>query len=292
MIYMITGHLGSGKTLLAVSLAQQYMQTGRRVATNLTLNPEYLVKSTDRQIVAKLPGVPTEEFLNNIGRGYEGKYDEEKFGLLLLDEAGTWLNSRDWSDKSRRGLFRWITHARKFGWDVALIVQDWESLDAQIRRSVCECFVSCSRLDRMKVPFIPIKLPRVHMATARYQGPNGPVMKRWFTRGSELFDAYDTNEKVSEDLMYTDQGPIDVRANSSILSAWHVRGRYLPPPLSLNDRVWVLVGLAIVAVLGSILAGLAGRSPAEPVKAAWARFRATREPSPLLAIKPAHQAAA
>ncbi len=44
-------------------------------------------------------------------------------GLLLLDECGTWFNSRDWNDKGRKELIDWIIR-RKRGWDIGFIVQD------------------------------------------------------------------------------------------------------------------------------------------------------------------------
>ena len=163
MIYVITGHLGSGKSLLAVRIAHEYLRLGKPVASNITLRPDHLMPPNSRITLTKLPYIVAESHLEALGNGYDGPYDESKFGLILLDEAGKWLNSRDWADKERRGLFNWITHARKFGWDVALIVQDYESLDAQIRRAVTEMYVHCSRLDRVKVPFLPIKMPRIHV---------------------------------------------------------------------------------------------------------------------------------
>jgi len=237
MIYVITGHLGSGKTLLACELAFQYLREGKRVASNMTFNLNHALPKRSRAVATKLPYIPTREHLEQLGKGYEGEYDESKFGLVLLDEAGTWLNSRDWNDKDRRGLFTWITHARKHGWDVALIVQDYEALDAQIRRSVTEAYVSCSRLDRIKIPYLPVKLPRMHLATARYQGAKGPVMRRWLTRGTDIFKAYNTRESVVMENEWTASGPVDMRASSNMLSAWHLEGRYLPPPLSLTQKL-------------------------------------------------------
>lgn len=229
MIYVITGHLGSGKSLLAVQLAYEYLRQGKRVASNITLFPEYALPSRSRASPIKLPYIPTAHHLEALGQGYDGAYDEDRFGLVLLDEAGSWLNSRDWADKDRRGLFTWITHARKFGYDVALIVQDYEALDAQIRRSVTEIYVKCARLDRIKFPFLPLKLPRMHVATARYQSATGPMVKRWFSRGNDLFKAYDTREAVRPEVLYTETGPVDMRAITTLLSPWHLKGRYLPP---------------------------------------------------------------
>lgn len=282
MIFILTGHLGSGKSLLAVALAQEYMLQGKPVASNIVLRPEYMVGPNSKITATKLPGVPTEEHLNALPKPYDGEYDESKFGLLILDEAGTWLNSRDWSDKSRRGLFRWITHARKYGWDVALIVQDWESLDGQVRKSVCECYVACSRLDRIKIPLIGSALPRIHVATARYKGPTGTRMNRWFTRGTALFKAYDTQEAVREDVIYTETGPMDVRSAYSILSAWHVRGRYLAAPPSMTERVQVMLSAAFLAFIALPFEVATGTKPGTFVKAALARYRQKREPDSAL----------
>lgn len=232
-VFVITGHLGSGKTVLAVRLAQLYMQKGRRVAANITLHLEHLLHRSDRQTVTKLPYIPEARHLEQIGAGYDGDpddYDESKFGLVILDEAGTWLNSRDWADKTRRGLFQWVTHARKKGWDVALLVQDYEALDAQIRRAVTEIYVDCHRLDRIKVPYLGINLPRIHLAQGRYKGPTGSKTDRWWTRGTDLFKAYRTREAVRMEEIMDEQGIMtDMRASYTLLSAWHLSGRYMPP---------------------------------------------------------------
>lgn len=292
MIYMITGHLGSGKTLLSIALAQTYLTCGRRIASNITLNLDHLAFSPlDKGTATKLPLIPAPEHLQALGHGYEGPYDEEKFGLVILDEAGTWLNSHDWKDKDRRGLFQWITHARKFGWDVALIVQDWESLDAQVRRSVCEVYVSCARLDRIKLPFLPLKLPRCHMATARYQGPSGPKIRRWFTRGNSLFKAYDTREAVKPEVMWTEEGAQDMRAVSTALSAWHLRGRYLPPRLSAFEYLSVVTGMCVLFTVGAFLSACLGRSPWQAAGLAWTRFQLSRQVSPHLALPTPSRAA-
>jgi hypothetical protein len=277
MIYVVTGHLGSGKTLLSVRLAQMYMQAGKRVASNLTLRCEHMVKATDRGVVVKLPYIPTAKHLEALGKGYDGPYDEEKFGLIILDEAGTWLNSHDWKDKERRGLFHWITHARKYGWDVALIVQDFEALDAQIRRSVTELHVKCSRLDRIKLPYLPLKLPRVHAATARYQGPTGAIYKRWFTEGTDLFSAFDTREAIKAETMLTDDGEeVDMRATVSLLSAWHLKGRYVVDGPSVWVRLLWWMQLGFILALASVVSVIAGHRPSVATKPILGRFTAQR----------------
>lgn len=260
MIYVITGHLGSGKSLLAIRIAHDYLKAGKKVASNITLNLDKLMPEASRLTATKLPYIPTAEHLNLLGSAYEGAYDEEKFGLLILDEAGTWLNSRDWNDKDRRGLFQWITHARKLGWDVALIVQDFEALDSQIRRSVTEVHVKCSRTDRIKLPFIPVTAPKFHIATARYQSPSGSIFKRWTARGDDYYDAYNTREAVKQEITYTEAGPIDARAPFTMLSAWHLRGRYLPDPAHPSLYVFTALKWVLVFTLTMLFFPLASRS--------------------------------
>lgn len=298
MIYVITGHLGSGKTLLAVQLAIDYLKAGRRVASNMTLYLDRALPALDRSTAVKVPYIPTAEHLRQLGFGCQEMeadpdfYSEEKFGLLLLDEGGTWLNSRNWNDKERAALFQWITHARKYGWDVILIIQDFESLDAQIRRSVTEAYVTCSRLDRIKVPYLPVRLPKSFKATARYREKDGPVFKSWFSWGDDIFKCYRTKEAVVMEEFWTPDGPIDARGSYSMLSAWHLKGRHLEPkkPVSVADAflractapLWLLVVLPARLLAGAPLVAqprqAAGRKPA-PVDQAQGVIAAERSPN-------------
>lgn len=294
MIYVITGHLGSGKTLLAVQLAvDEYLRMGKRVASNMTLNLDKAMGSQSKVTALKLPYIPRELDLRALGEGYDvsAGYDESKFGLVLLDEAGTWLNSRDWNDKDRRGLFQWVTHARKFGWDVALIVQDFEALDTQIRRAVTEIYVRCSRLDRVKVPFLPLRMPRVHVATGLYGGPMGSRFKRWYSQGTTTFGFYNTTEAVRQEYIVTESGLVDGRAVSSMLSAWHLRGRYLPARLTSFDRLSILMGMVVLVLVGGVFSACLGRSPWQAAVGAWRRFQASREPVAYSPFGPASRVA-
>lgn len=271
-IYIVTGHLGSGKTLCAVGMAREYLAQGKRIASNITLNLDKLCPEYSKLTTTKLPGFPRASDLEAIGRGdikgdwkdwgmntvkADGnQYDESKFGLVILDEAGSWLNSQDWKDPDRRGLFRWLTHARKFGWDVALIVQDWESLDAQTRRSITEVVISCARLDRLKV--LGMGMPKVHLATHRYKAPNGPSIKRSFYKAQELYGAYDTREAIRKDEDFTENGPVDTRAVFSQLSAWHLKGRYMPqnPPREVYFFLGIKWALTLVLLPLFIIKGV------------------------------------
>ena len=202
---MLTGKLGSGKSLNAVARMQKYLNEDKMVATNIDLHLPFLINPKSKNArVLRLPDKPNVQDLQMLPRPYHGEYDEEKSGLLVLDECGTWFNTREYRDKERAPLIDHILHIRKKGWDVIFIVQHIEMIDKQIREGVGEHIIYCSRSDRMGIPIISflfklvgmdIRMPKIHVATVRYgSGQNAPVVDRWIKSGTELYKAYDTSQ--------------------------------------------------------------------------------------------------
>jgi len=237
-IYLVQGKLGNGKTLGAVSRIRDYLRAGRRVATNLDLRVERLLPFRNQSCRAiRLPDKPTAGDLSSLGLGCS-QLDEEQYGLLVLDELGSWLNSREWNDPSRKALVDWLIHSRKHRWDVMFIVQDAGMIDKQIREALMEYLVTCRRMDKIPIPFFGTffrlvsfgawcpRLPRFHTAVVRYSGgatitsDNSIVVDRWVYRGHDLYAAYDTEQVFSAS--YSD-------GVYSYLPPWQVHGRYLPP---------------------------------------------------------------
>jgi len=203
-VYSVEGKLGTGKTKFCVWRAQDAIRAGRRVASNVDL---YLDKLTPerRSSYIRIPDKPNSFDLDAIGSGNPESYDEEKNGVLILDELGTWLNARSFGDKERAGLIDWLIHARKKGWDVYLIVQDAGMIDKQVRESLIEYQCRCLRLDKIKIPMIGwilgmfskklCYLPRMHLTSARVgYGAGAIVAERWMYRGDDLHAAYDTRQ--------------------------------------------------------------------------------------------------
>lgn len=197
-VYLLTGRLGSGKSLAAVGKAVEYAAKGRRVVTNffLDLAPAAHRSGTNlaKASVRVIPSRPTADDLNALGRGGP---NEHEAGLLILDECGTFLNARQWQGGGRNALIDWFLHSRKLGWDIILICQHQAMLDKQIRDAMCEFLVTVRRLDKMKIPviswLIPVKLPQVHVAQVRYGlGPNDPTSDHWVFRGKNLYACYNT----------------------------------------------------------------------------------------------------
>lgn len=226
-VYITTGKLGNGKTLVSVGRIRDRLRAGCPVATNLDIDLTAMFGPFAKNLrVMRVPDKPGREHLDVIGSG-NPTYDESKNGLLVLDECGTWLNSRAWQDKARQPLFDWLVHARKLGWDVILIVQDVSILDSQMREAIGEHVVYCRRLDRIQVPIlgalvktltgIRLSLPRMHVAKVVYGlSTKDMVSDRWVYRGNDLFSCYDTRQAFLKDY------PHGVH---SMLTPWHLKGR-------------------------------------------------------------------
>lgn len=226
-VYIVTGKLGNGKTLVTVGRIKEALLAGKRVATNLDLNLPNLVGRKAKAVdVIRIPDKPTIDDLTALGKGYDGKYDESKFGALVLDECGSWFNSRNWQDKARGAVNEWFLHSRKLGWDVYIIIQDISLLDSQAREAIAELIVYCRRLDKLRVPFIGrlVKLltginptmPRMHRAKVVYANDD-LISDVWWYRGNDLFDAYHTDQVFMKDYPHK---------TFCLLSPWHTHGRY------------------------------------------------------------------
>lgn len=226
-VYIVTGKLGNGKTLVTVGRIRDAIRAGCRIATNLDIDLKAMFGKQARNInLMRIPDKPTIDDLNAIGKGYDGaEYDESKFGLIVLDECGTWFNSRNWQDKTRREVNDWFLHARKLGWHVYIIIQDISMLDSQARDAIGELLVTCKRLDKIRVPFIApiiktitginLTMPRIHRAKVTYA--DGLISDIWVYRGNDLFKCYDTRQSFIQNYPH---------GTHSLLTPWHTHGRF------------------------------------------------------------------
>lgn len=212
-VYIVTGKLGAGKTLLCILKILDYLKAGRRVAVNVDVKMDKLCKPDNKHSrLVRLPDLPSAEDLTGLGFGFE-KYDEEMFGGIFLDEAGVWLNSRDWNSGGRTDLLKFFLFLRKRRWDLWLCVQNVNVIDKQIRESIAEHVVYINRWDKLKVPFflrLPGRLltlgiwkgnlPKMHQAIVKY-GPkfNSPKVDDWFYQGKEFYSFYDTTQEYNKD---------------------------------------------------------------------------------------------
>lgn len=233
-IYLISGKLGSGKTLASVGQIRDKLLMGCKVATNLDLHLDKLIPSRYGKPGGKLPvscvripDKPTLDDLVALGCGNDSM-DEEKNGIIVLDELASWLNARTFNDKTRMPVIDWLLHSRKHGWDVFFVCQHLEQIDKQVRTSLVEYLVTCRRLDRLKIPFIGkliqsftagyIKgnLPKIHIATVRYGCEKDAIVAdRWVYQAKDLYKAYNTRQ------VFTDSYAHGV---FSYVPPWHLKG--------------------------------------------------------------------
>lgn len=212
-VYIVTGKLGAGKTLLCVLKILDYLKAGRRVAVNVDVKMDKLCKPGNKYSrLVRLPDLPSAEDLTGLGFGHD-TYDEEMFGGIFLDEAGVWLNSRDWNSGGRTDLLKFFLFLRKRRWDLWLCVQNVNVIDKQIRESIAEHVVYINRWDKLKIPFflrLPGRLlslgmwkgnlPKMHQAVVKLGAKfNSPKVEDWFYQGKELYSYYDTTQEYNKD---------------------------------------------------------------------------------------------
>lgn len=231
--YLVTGKKGNGKSLVVVGRIRDALLNGRPVATNLDLKLENLLPHDRREVRAfRLPDRPTRADLDALGEGNPTlrttEYDEGQNGLIVLDELATWLNARTFADKERQGVLDWLVHSRKLGWDTYLIAQNPNQIDKQVREALCEYHVICRRMDRLKVPVIGLKLPKVHVAFVKFGMERDSITaEKWWYKGRHLYAGYDTTQRFSASYPH---------GLYSYLPPWHLT-RTQAKPVSLLHRL-------------------------------------------------------
>lgn len=266
---IVYGETGEGKSAFCVSEIREYLSKGLRVATNIELDLSHLLPPWSRATYTLLPQLPTFADLDAIGRGSDSK-DHNKFGLLVLDEAPSFLDAREWNAAGRKSMVEWCRHARKRGWRLVFLSQSPDLIDKQVRKSSFPLVAQCRRLDHVKVPFLPLRLPHVHLAVFRYgRGQSPLIVKRKLYLVGSVQKAYDTNQEFFEVNTGVREMP----------SAWDLKGSKM--------RKWDMYKSA---VFGSLFAGLfLGAVVAFPVGSAW-RQSAIAAANPEAVNKPKYDA--
>ena len=244
--FAYTGKKGTGKSKNAVRVARDtYFNEGRCVASNLDIFLEPMFGKFSKKTYVRIPDKPSEFDLLAAGHGNVDSYNEDKNGALILDELGTWMNTRSFADKSRAGVLDYLAHARKHGWDCFYIMQNIVQVDKQLRESFIEFCVRHTRFDKVKIPFIGSLLcalfgkkagymPRFHTAVTRLgTSPQDLKTDAVMFTGKDIEKCYDTRQVFTEKYEH---------GTHSVLSPWHVTGRYLvadKPPLFERMALWL-----------------------------------------------------
>jgi len=232
--YAMIGKKGTGKSKNAVRIMREAMKEKKTVATNLDIYLEPMFGPQSRATYVRIPDKPTAHDLLAAGHGNPASYDEEKNGALVLDELGTWLNTRTFADKSRADVLDFMAHARKYGWDTYYIMQDVSQVDKQVRESFLEFTIRHIALKKVRIPFIggiicalfgkrAGYLPAMHVASTRLGiNPQALPTEKVVFQGKDLEPCYDTRQVFLVNYPH---------GTHSVLSPWHVTGRYQAAPV-------------------------------------------------------------
>lgn len=234
--WIIQGERGSGKGLAAMGKAKEYIERGCPVATNMDMFLEKLVNEHNTTVCYRLPDFPRVEDFEALPVAYDVNYKgAEHNGLLILDELGALFNSRSWNDKGRLGVLHWLFQSRKYHWDLLLLVQDVDTIDVQMRNTLCDYLVQASRLDRQKIPYLGAFMdflgfngyfPKIHVYHVYYGiSTQNPPVDKWRFSGQDLYQSYDTNQIFKQDSLITATALIDMRALYTYLPAAYLTRR-------------------------------------------------------------------
>lgn len=221
-VFVVYGQPGTGKTTAATAKAIEFAIQGRKVYANYPIDfaPITQRRSTNlsKASVWVIPDRPTRDDLEMLEGGTES---EDKCALLIIDEAGMWLNTRAWSsDKSRMEVIDWLTQSRKRGFDVMLIAQHPNMLDKQVRDGCIELFGRCRNMGKAKI-FGLIRLPRFHVCRFQFDmNPTSPVLERFIYRGGDAHKTYDTRKAFGGDASHYSVLPATLSKWRYVMPTW------------------------------------------------------------------------
>jgi hypothetical protein len=160
---IITGALGSGKTLAGADFGMNHLSYGGTVITNMPMYRDKLRTWMDEEFglvmdddrLRLLGRTSISNFHNLAMRGSEGNTV-----MMILDEAALDVGARDWAKHSDEQ-FNFVVLCRKLCIDLVLIAQDSVDVDKRIRGKM-QREIHCRSLmkfwDGVKIPIF-IRVP-------------------------------------------------------------------------------------------------------------------------------------
>lgn len=189
MITAVTGTPGAGKGIYCVRKCVAALESGKVLVTNVPFVADWTHQVAYHHFVRRaIPGrraklarefasrvlyIETLEELQRI----RVKGDDEGRWIVVIDEAGDFLDSRNWRAEGRTEQVGWFNKHRHYGADVYLVVQDLENIDRQVR-SKAEYETTLRNLRRMKFCGVPLAPFNLFLAITRWNDRARSVAKR------------------------------------------------------------------------------------------------------------------
>ena len=158
---MVTGQLGTGKSYFAIRKGVEALQKGRQLITNFELHPDFCEKIAYRRPlryrkrVSKRLDERALRYMDNYLYVPELadlmrvrlRHPRQGGCFVLLDECHRWMNAREWNAEQRKDILEWFALSRKRGFEVYVLTQHGDNVDAQVRR-LCEDHIKLNNLRR------------------------------------------------------------------------------------------------------------------------------------------------
>lgn len=156
--WVVQGTRGSGKGSFGVHMMAEYLQSGRRVATNFDLYLEHLPIKNKDVSATRIPDMPSGKHLFDLGQAYDfdpkdpSTFDPSQNGLMVIDEISLFLGNK--SDPDFKSLNAFFMLSRKLGWNLIFICQNKEQSNDTFFKSICDKLVICHANGSQRIPYL------------------------------------------------------------------------------------------------------------------------------------------
>lgn len=204
MISLVTGKIGSGKTLYSVGLIVKHLAKGGTVYTNIQLNFDALAKLVRRrnrrvilpEQIIYIDLVECEKWQEAIKWG-----TTELAVLVLLDEIHLFFNARDWAKTAtlHKAMLSFLSQSRKACVDVVFIAQVATTLEKQFRVQ-CEWEFYCRKLKDIPIPlFGNLPIDRMLLVQKDMESEK-PISRKMVPYDREVWPCYDTRAFLDKEM--------------------------------------------------------------------------------------------
>jgi len=198
MIYLVTGKIGSGKTLLVLTRIVEHLAAGGCAVTNIALNRDAVAEHLRRKFRRRLlPGQLREhDFEANPKFHHSIPFGVPALPVMVaIDEAHLYFNAAQ--DSTLRSAFldvvKFLTQSRKAGIDVWMITQAVETLWRQFRLQALHGF-NCRDMRAVKIPFFG-SVGMLGLRWRKFDTITGETLENGTTPlDRRLFGLYDTSQ--------------------------------------------------------------------------------------------------
>lgn len=241
MITVVSGKLGSGKTLDLVRLIRNHVRNGGCVRTNIKLDYKKFARATGRALAPWQFGlVSADDNPAEIPTG-DRRGKGKRRTMVVLDEALNWFQSvQNAKEDTRKAAWsEWLRQSDKLGQDVYFVAQNFERAAKWIRE-LAQVSVEIVNLGDVRLfRFIPLTLifpfaRRMYSRIVYDVRSKAKLQTTLHFRTPDIWNLYDTSETFGFEA-----------ADSAY------KGHVLPPPFKLP--FWLFIPVLASAAISALL---------------------------------------